>query len=254
MLVDRGGRELPIEADVRRRAPRGRARPVDRAVARRRTARSRWPSSAAGGEPPMRNPQLNADGELTHLLTLEGLPADVIIADPRHRGAVRVDRRARSEEGAAAARQGGVQPVLREFDAHAHDVRDRRQAAVGRRDQPQHRRVVDAARARRCSTPSTTWCAMNADMFVVRHSQSGAPHLIAAHLNRDRAHARPRRQRRRRPPRASDAGPARPLHDPPLQAGLPQADGRDRRRRAAFARRALADPRPHDARHAAKCA
>ena len=25
---------------------------------------------------------------------------------------------------------------------------------------------------------------MNADMFVVRHSQSGAPHLIAAHLNR----------------------------------------------------------------------
>ena len=26
--------------------------------------------------------------------------------------------------------------------------------------------------------------AMNADMFVVRHSQSGAPHLIAAHLDR----------------------------------------------------------------------
>ena len=25
--------------------------------------------------------------------------------------------------------------------------------------------------------------AMNADMFVVRHAQSGAPHLIAAHLN-----------------------------------------------------------------------
>ena len=31
--------------------------------------------------------------------------------------------------------------------------------------------------------------AMNADMFVVRHAQSGAPHLIAAHLNRTgRAH------------------------------------------------------------------
>jgi aspartate carbamoyltransferase catalytic subunit len=26
----------------------------------------------------VRNPQLNADGELTHLLTLEGLPAPVI--------------------------------------------------------------------------------------------------------------------------------------------------------------------------------
>jgi aspartate carbamoyltransferase catalytic subunit len=33
--------------------------------------------------------------------------------------------------------------------------------------------------------------AMNADMFVVRHSQSGAPHLIAAHLNRTgRGHVR----------------------------------------------------------------
>src|SRR4029079_12690132 len=26
-------------------------------------------------------------------------------------------------------------------------------------------------------------CAMNADLFVVRHAQSGAPHLIAAHLD-----------------------------------------------------------------------
>src|SRR6185436_16664452 len=26
-------------------------------------------------------------------------------------------------------------------------------------------------------------CAMNADLFVVRHSQSGAPHLIASHLD-----------------------------------------------------------------------
>ena len=66
--------------------------------------------------------------------------------------------------------------------------------------------------------------AMNADMFVVRHAQSGAPHLIAAHLNAHGRSARPRRQRRRRPPRASDAGPARPVHDPPLQAGLPRAD------------------------------
>ena len=27
----------------------------------------------------MRNPQLDAGGELTHLLTLEGLPAEVIV-------------------------------------------------------------------------------------------------------------------------------------------------------------------------------
>src|SRR5947207_2215835 len=47
-----------------------------------------------------------------------------------------------------------LQPVLREFDAHADDIRDRRQAAVGRRHQPEHRRLVDqqggdAARHRR---------------------------------------------------------------------------------------------------------
>jgi aspartate carbamoyltransferase catalytic subunit len=27
----------------------------------------------------MRNPQLNANGELTHLLTLEGLPREIIV-------------------------------------------------------------------------------------------------------------------------------------------------------------------------------
>ena len=113
-------------------------------------------------------PQLNANGELTHLLTLEGLPRGRDRPHPRHRRRLRVDRRARGEEGAAAARQDRVQPVLRELDAHAHDVRDRGQAAVGRRHQPQHRRFVDhqgrdAARhrrqpGRRC-TPTCSSCA-----------------------------------------------------------------------------------------------
>ena len=101
-----------------------------------------------------RNPQLNRSGELHAPAALEGLPRRGHHAHPRHRRAVRRRHRARSEEGAAAARQERVQPVLRELDAHAHDLRDRRQAAVGRRDQPQHRRVVDdqgrvAARHRR---------------------------------------------------------------------------------------------------------
>ena len=81
-----------------------------------------------------------------------------------------------------------VQPVLREFDAHAHDVRDRRQATVRRRDQPQHRRLVDGKGETLLDTVDNL-CAMNADMFVVRHSQSGAPHLIASHLDAmDRSH------------------------------------------------------------------
>ncbi len=37
-------------------------------------------------------------------------------------------------------------------------------------------------RARRCWTPSTTSAAMAADIFVVRHSESGAPYLIAQHV------------------------------------------------------------------------
>ena len=65
-------------------------------------------------------------------------------------------------------------------DAHAHDLRDRRQAPVGRRDQPEHRRVVDQQGRDAARHRSTTWSAMHADMFVVRHAQSGAPHLIAA--------------------------------------------------------------------------
>ena len=83
-------------------------------------------------------------------------------------------------------------------------------------------------------------------MFVVRHAQSGAPYLIARHVQAARA----RGQRRRRPPRASDAGPARHVHHPPLQEGLHQPDGGDRRRRPALARRALADPRADHARRA----
>ena len=92
--------------------------------------------------------------------------------------------------------------------------------------------------------------AMDADIFVVRHSQSGAPHLIAAHLN---AHGRSHVH-------VVNAGDGRHAH--PTQGLLdlytirhykkdvPRPDGGDRRRRAALARRALADPRAHDARHA----
>ena len=96
VLVDRGGRELPIEAtycgarlavarDLSHRACARRGRRLRFA---RREGRERLTSCAI--------PQLNADGELTHLLTLEGLPAPVITQHPRHRGPVRVDRRARS--------------------------------------------------------------------------------------------------------------------------------------------------------------
>src|SRR6476659_3478085 len=80
------------------------------------------------------SPQLNADGELTHLLTLEGLPPEVI---------------------------------LRILDTAVAFV------SVAERD------------VKKVTLLDTidNLVAMNADMFVVRHAQSGAPHLIAQHLS-----------------------------------------------------------------------
>ena len=85
--------------------------------------------------------------------------------------------------------------------------------------------------------------AMAADLFVVRHSESGRalPDRAA------RGAARARDQRRRRPPCAPDAGAAGHVHDPALQEGLLQPHGGDRRRRAALARRALGHPCAHHA-------
>jgi hypothetical protein len=99
VLVDRGGRELPIEATYAGVRLAVAPQPLDRAVAQRRRQAARSAPRQA-----VRNPQLNAAGDLTHLLTLEGLPAGNHPARARHRSAVRVDRRARGEEGPAAPR------------------------------------------------------------------------------------------------------------------------------------------------------
>ena len=67
--------------------------------------------------------------------------------------------------------------------------------------------------------------AMSADMFVVRHAQSGAPFLIARHLNEnglDHIHVV---QRRRRTPCPPDTGSSGHVHDPALQKGLLEPDG-----------------------------
>ena len=114
------------------------------------------PSTEAGLMLSRRNPQLNRHGELIHLLSIEGLPQGGADADPRHRGHLPVGQRPRRQEGAAAARQERLQPVLREQHAHAHHLRDRGQAAVGRRHQPRHRALAARPRARACSTPSPT--------------------------------------------------------------------------------------------------
>ena len=166
-------------------------------------------------------------------------------AHSRYRRAVRQRDRSRSEEGAAVARQVGVQPLLRELDAHAHHLRDRREAPVGGRAEPEHQRVVDEqgrVAARHDQQP----------LRDARRHVRRAPRVERRAVSDRRAlrAARARDQRRRRPSRAPDAGPARHVHDPPLQARLHEAARGDRRRHSAFARRALGHSRADHARRA----
>jgi hypothetical protein len=77
-----------------------------------------------------RNPQLNKNGELIHLLSTEGLSRDILtnILDTAA-NFVSVSNR-EVKKGAAAARQERVQPVLREQHPHPHHLRHRRHAPV----------------------------------------------------------------------------------------------------------------------------
>jgi aspartate carbamoyltransferase catalytic subunit len=131
----------------------------------------------------MRNPQLNANGELIHLLTLEGLPADVIrhILDTAHPFV------------SIAEREVKKVPLLRGrsvfnlFFESSTRTRTTFEIAAKRLSADVINLNIGASSTSKGETLLDTvdnLVAMNADMFVVRHAQSGAPHLIAQHLNR----------------------------------------------------------------------
>ncbi len=131
----------------------------------------------------MRNPQLNAEGELTHLLTLEGLPAEVI---------VRILDTA-VPFASIAERDVKKVPLLRGrsvfnlFFENSTRTRTTFEIAAKRLSADVINLNIGFSSTSKGETLLDTvdnLVAMNADMFVVRHSQSGAPHLIAAHLNR----------------------------------------------------------------------
>jgi aspartate carbamoyltransferase catalytic subunit len=131
----------------------------------------------------VRNPQLSAEGELTHLLTLEGLPADVI---------VRILDTA-VPFASIAERDVKKVPLLRGrsvfnlFFENSTRTRTTFEIAAKRLSADVINLNIGFSSTSKGETLLDTvdnLVAMNADMFVVRHSQSGAPHLIAAHLNR----------------------------------------------------------------------
>ncbi len=131
----------------------------------------------------MRNPQLNRNGELTHLLTLEGLPPDVIrrILDT----AVPFASIAERDVKKVPLLRG--RSVFNLFFENSTRTRTTFEIAAKRLSADVINLNIGASSTTKGETLLDTvdnLVAMNADMFVVRHSQSGAPHLIAAHLNR----------------------------------------------------------------------
>ena len=130
----------------------------------------------------MRNPQLNREGALTHLLTLEGLPADVIrgildTADPFVSIAEREVKKVPLLRG---------KTVFNLFFENSTRTRTTFEIAAKRLSADVINLNIGVSSTTKGETLLDTvdnLVAMDADLFVVRHSQSGAPHLIAAHLN-----------------------------------------------------------------------
>ena len=131
----------------------------------------------------MRNPQLNANGELTHLLTLEGLPAEVI----RHILYTAVPFTSIAERDVKKVPLLRGRSVFNLFFENSTRTRTTFEIAAKRLSADVIYLNIGASSTTKGETLLDTvdnLVAMNADMFVVRHSQSGAPHLIAAHLDR----------------------------------------------------------------------
>ena len=138
----------------------------------------------------MRNPQLNKHGELQHLLTLDGLPRSIITQI--------LDTAAPFTE--VAEREVKKLPLLRGksvfnlFFENSTRTRTTFEIAAKRLSADVINLNVATSSTKKGETLLDTvdnLCAMHADMFVVRHESSGAPHLIAQHLQntgRDHIH------------------------------------------------------------------
>ncbi len=131
------------------------------------------------------NPQINAKGELTHLLTLEGLPREIIgnILDT-----------AASFVG-VTEREVKKVPLLRGksvfnlFFENSTRTRTTFEIAAKRLSADVINLSIDTSSTKKGETLLDTvdnLSAMHADMFVVRHAQSGAAHMIARHVGPER--------------------------------------------------------------------
>ncbi|MDB5813718.1 MAG: pyrB [Rhodocyclales bacterium] len=133
------------------------------------------------------DPQLTRNGELQHLLTLDGLPKAILeqildIAEPFTEVAEREVKKLPMLRGKS---------VFNVFFENSTRTRTTFEIAAKRLSAD----VINLNVATSSTTKGETLldtvdnlCAMGADMFVVRHASSGAPYLMAEHLhatNRD---------------------------------------------------------------------
>ena len=135
----------------------------------------------------MHNPQLNKNGELTHLLSTEGLPAAILTQI--------LDTAASFME--VSSRDVKKVPLLRGksvfnlFFENSTRTRTTFEIAAKRLSAD----VINLDITRSSTAKGETLldtidnlCAMDANLFVVRHATSGAPYLIAEHLQRTGRH------------------------------------------------------------------
>ena len=130
---------------------------------------------------PQRNPQLNSHGELIHLLSTEGLPKAIIhqILDTAEQFLSVNEREVKKV------------PLLRGKSVFnlffENSTRTRTTFEIAAKRLSADVINLDIARSSASKGESlldtiANLSAMSADMFVVRHSESGAPYLIAQHV------------------------------------------------------------------------
>lgn len=132
----------------------------------------------------MRNPQLNRHGELTHLITTEGIPRDILthILDTAQTFVPLADRDVKK----VPLLRG--KSVFNLFFENSTRTRTTFEIAATRLSADVFNLNINVSSAAKGETLLDTIAnlsAMQADIFVVRHEASGAPYLIARHVSPD---------------------------------------------------------------------
>lgn len=129
----------------------------------------------------MYNPQLNAHGELQHLLTIEGLPRAIL----RHILDTASGYLQDNPDGGRKFDDLRGKSVFNLFFENSTRTRTTFEIAAKRLSADVVNLNINTSSTAKGETLLDTVYnlqAMQADVFVVRHAQSGAPHLIARHV------------------------------------------------------------------------